>query len=595
MSKPFKLAIVRARHDRNFQPIPDAACIEMLMTGQRSLLRYWEDTTGGYFDFINSAMKPWVDMTINPAATDRVSVATAAFAALRATYPNPNPLAGINGAVVIVHPGQITKNGKVEFFDGGSNPNVEGVPVSVLPVMSSDHTFMCHELGHTLGFDHTFGLENNGIDWNLTGAHGPEYGSPYDLMSSASFGTFQSEPWPKYSASPTFVGPAVTDWPFAGATGMGPHLSRANLHRWFPDALEPNHVVHRPFPAVGEVGHLRLRAVGVEGTTLLILHPPGEPPSGVGRIYVEYRGTHGWDEGMEVSGPDLARAGIAIHTLDPIPSGAAPRVWFRGMIACGSVDTDFQLLTQPIVIALKAFNDEPSIGWADIQYRIISADRLISITLENSSEDVVGGRKLRDETTPCGDVLAFGTWFTSTFCKYRVATTGFGGAAVPLRPPTINWTVAGKPLLGANGNVTVPFGGVDFTLDYAIDPVSFELSLTSRSGERYTTQVVATANEAGGGGSASATVEFNAPGYYDGYTPEDEAKLIKCLGEQLKKKFPKRIPIRWRFVRPKPDPKFEINFERWRNRALDMVKSAQIDLESERALTQLINLQGPHR
>ena len=46
----------------------------------------------------------------------------------------------------------------------------------------------CHELGHTLGFEHTFGLENNGTDWDPTDAKiivGPEYGSPYDLMSSA--------------------------------------------------------------------------------------------------------------------------------------------------------------------------------------------------------------------------------------------------------------------------------------------------------------------------------------------------------------------------------------------------------------------------
>ena len=52
--------------------------------------------------------------------------------------------------------------------------------------MSSDHTFMCHELGHTLGFEHTFGLDNNRADWNPTDdtiVVGPEYGSPYDLMS----------------------------------------------------------------------------------------------------------------------------------------------------------------------------------------------------------------------------------------------------------------------------------------------------------------------------------------------------------------------------------------------------------------------------
>ena len=66
-----------------------------------------------------------------------------------------NPQAGQPG-----QPATITAG-----FDGGS-ATVAGFPVAVLPAMPSDHTFMCHEVGHVLGFTHSFGLDNNGTDWN---------------------------------------------------------------------------------------------------------------------------------------------------------------------------------------------------------------------------------------------------------------------------------------------------------------------------------------------------------------------------------------------------------------------------------------------
>src|SRR6185295_4215198 len=120
--------------------------------------------------------------------TGRDVQARAAFAAIRARDSSRDPLAGFNGAIVLTAPGRMTvpnpnagQPGQpatiVSAFDGGSI-TIDGLPVSVLPVMSSDHTFMCHELGHTLGFNHTFGLDNNGTDWNPGDATiivGPEY------------------------------------------------------------------------------------------------------------------------------------------------------------------------------------------------------------------------------------------------------------------------------------------------------------------------------------------------------------------------------------------------------------------------------------
>ena len=231
-----RLGIIRARHDVTVPVISDAACISMVMTGDHALLTYWINTSRGPLDFLDSPMFRWVDRTVG-VDTGRVAQAKAAIDALRARFPGHDPLAGLDGLVVLSHPGRRTmanpKAGQPGLpatitvgFDGGAS-SVAGFAFALLPTMPSDHTFLCHEIGHVLGFNHSFGLDNNGTDWNPADANiivGPEYGSPYDLMSSASFGSRWLGTGPFYSAAPTFVGPAVAGWPNPNAVSMGPPL-----------------------------------------------------------------------------------------------------------------------------------------------------------------------------------------------------------------------------------------------------------------------------------------------------------------------------------------------------------------------------------
>ena len=96
MAKNVRLGIIRARHDTTVPVISDAACITMFMTGQHALLRYWINTSRGHLDFVDSPLFPWVDMTIG-ANTGRAAQATAAIAALRAKFPDHDPLEGLDG------------------------------------------------------------------------------------------------------------------------------------------------------------------------------------------------------------------------------------------------------------------------------------------------------------------------------------------------------------------------------------------------------------------------------------------------------------------------------------------------------------------
>jgi hypothetical protein len=410
--------------------------------------------------------------------------------------------------------------------------------------MTSSHTFMCHEVGHVLGFEHSYGLDNNGMDWDETDTNiivGPEYGSPYDMMSAMSFGSRWLGTGPFYSASPTFVGPAVSGWPNAGAFTMGPHVARATLHVEMPEALA-GRVIEAPFPQAGGAATARIvPASASTGNCLLILHPPGEPASGAGRVYVEYRTIDGWDAGLDPLGPGLARDGVVVHTLVDVPT-VAPRAWFRGGIPTVSVDKDLAVASTPLVVRATAVTDEG----VDLSITA-GAARGVEIVRGIHSDDFVG---VIGDTQPAGLCgVRKGTFATSTFDQFRVRTTGFGGAGQPgATPPTVAWTVGGVPVSGNSGSVDVPFGEVSFAVEFTIDPVVFELALTSRGGERFEAPVVVTVT--GDGATATATDTYTAQGWFDGVHPEDEEKLGDCL---------KRVSDRFRVVptpfrRPTPNP-----------------------------------------
>src|SRR6478735_8951138 len=104
MTKPTKLAVIRARHESAAPAVDDRPFIDLFMVGSSSVLRYWEDTTRRHLDFVDSALMPWVDITLGDSVR-RETQAELAIDALRAKFPGHDPLAGFAGVVVLTYPG----------------------------------------------------------------------------------------------------------------------------------------------------------------------------------------------------------------------------------------------------------------------------------------------------------------------------------------------------------------------------------------------------------------------------------------------------------------------------------------------------------
>lgn len=582
-----KLAILRARHDTSVPPISDAACIAMLMTNpaRRSVLNYWEAVTDSYLQFDGSSLMPWVDVDLG-ADTSRENQVAKALAASK-LLPGA-VLDGFDGFVVISLPGTVTVPNPqagtpgqpatiTMGIDGGAGPVADGKPACALPVMTGDHTFFCHEVGHVLGFEHSYGVWNNGIDWDGKAPfdQGQVYGDPYDLMSSASFGTRNLDPkLSRYFARPTFVGPTVDGWPNPGAFGMGPEPARAHAHQWAAEALPAGRVVHvvRPFGAGAR--RQRLVAAGAHrpGVSLLVVHPVDEDADGRGRCYVEYRQRTGWDQGLDLSGTDLARQAVVVHTLADAP-GDGVRCWYRGRILVPlELDSDLQVEGTPLVVRVLAVDEDG----AGVEVEVAAAVPSRELTIETRNyETLLAEQNPRPMGTPCGDTIVSATRIWQTTTHFRPATRGFGGIGAPdVASPVLSWAVGGKAVAAGAGFVDVTAGDAVFTVQYELDAATGLLVLVARGGERYQAEVVATATEPGGGNAVATPARFEPVGWTEGFSAADLAKLDRCMARRFQ-----QVGIRPRdwLIPPGPDPVRLLVNERINQARLRVVANALAD------------------
>jgi hypothetical protein len=488
----------------------------------------------------------------------------------------------------------VEKQWIVTNFDGGAGPDVNGKPACAIPIAAANHTFICHELGHVMGFQHSYGVLNNGIDWDGVApfTEGEVYGDPYDIMSSATFGTRQLDPKvTHYRGSPAFVGPTVAGWPNANAFLMGPPPARAHVHLWDPAALNPQRVTHRPVPAAGQTVNFSLTAAGrANGVQLIVLHPTGEDSLGRGRCYIEYRQQGGWDAGLDVSGKDLARQAAVVHTL--ANTAESVRCWYRGRILVPvEIDSDLNVTGTPLTVRVTSA-DVPN-GTVEISVSS-GVNRGIEIH-QHGRDDTITTINPQPMSTPCGDTIVYGTQILQSQYFYQPISYGFGGFGAPDAPELkTSWKVAGISVTGDRGTLQAPTADGTFEIEYALDAITSELSLSSRGGERYRVDVTITITEADGTGATSATAVFAPVGYQEGYSAADQLIISRCMAKYAKRA---RLHLRDYLIPPGPGPTWNERADRINQQRVQHVidQAATRDVGAAHALTALRGLRYGQR
>jgi hypothetical protein len=553
MARNFRVAILRARHDRSADLISDLACTGVFVangSGQ-SVFQFWNQVTLGVVGFPGSRMFPWVDIAIDAAVDEQRGRFSIYRKAREATEHAGHDLSGFDVFLVLVHPGTAIADYVVIPSIGAGGPTVVDIDsgatsdgdAGVAVVRSdSDHTFMCHELGHAMGWEHTFGVWNHGTDWDMSPPFtlDREYGDPYDLMSSATFGGRWLDPaGPFYGGSPAFeqTTPLVQGWPDPVPwRGMGPSPAQAHIHFRMPDVLEARgRVRHVGLPAPGQPVRLTLWAGSAPDdgarTTLVAVHPPDEDAAGRGRYYIEFRDTRGWDRGLETTGDDLSRRAVVLHRLRDGKPGDL-RCWYQGRIVV-PLELDADAAVPRLPLSVRVVGVSPDRSWVTVEL-VRSTDRAVFVD-RTDREETQGFDVQRTDTvdTLCGRLTArWGIHRVSVRSAFTARSYGFGGAGTGVEAePVVAWTVAGRPVDPSTPVVAVPLGGRTVQIDVAIDEAATTLRLASRPDDlQYEVEVVATVREGDGTSPASsAPVVFAADGHRFGYERTIQQQLRSCI------------------------------------------------------------------
>ena len=252
---------------------------------------------------------------------------------------------------------------KMDLF-GGAMDHGHGTCGVMMCDINSKFDQMCHELGHTLGFDHPF-LHAKETPRD-TGLAGLEYLSPYDIM-----GGYDSE-WTR---------PAVSGLPVNGAGGAdllalaGPMLSAAQLSTSvYRPALAPLfNQMSSDFqwaPQTVEIAALDAAASAWPGFTRpMAAVLPADPISPDFHYVIELRRSGGYDAGLDAisSDPYNGVAAVVVHGFN-----ALTRRWiYAGRIPLTSTlgDTDLHAFrgSAGSDITVRLLEVGPNDEWARVR------------------------------------------------------------------------------------------------------------------------------------------------------------------------------------------------------------------------------------
>jgi hypothetical protein len=161
MSEHRRLAVLIVRNDTSVAPVTPEQAKRLVVNDQSSIFRYWRENAENWFSISPPDIFGSYDVTLTPSPDSRFTTLAVAQAAAQNAGIDLSPY---DGFIVILHPGKSGGNG----YDGGSTGSGPGK--SSIMTTSDSATIYCHEIGHLLGFEHTYGILNSGADTSPDGA-----------------------------------------------------------------------------------------------------------------------------------------------------------------------------------------------------------------------------------------------------------------------------------------------------------------------------------------------------------------------------------------------------------------------------------------
>ncbi len=504
------LAVIVVRNDPSTPQPNMAEVMDLVLFSPSSIARYFRESAEDHYQFATLDFFGPYDVTLPMAPSNRAVGINAARAAAQGAGVDLDPY---DGTIVFSFPGT--------GYDGGAYGSQVFLPAT------SDFTFFCHEVGHILGLDHSYGILTTGADWIDNGLpdYFPVYGDPYDLMSSATFG----------ASNPTSTRPAA-DVPAAHPSWASapPHIARALLHRYAPSALEDRgRVVH-----VDEQHDATTTLYPVGTATdgkpeLVVFHPNGEDAAMHGRVYVEYRQPFDhnafsrWDKGLADSGEPGARdrCGIIVHTIVDQPGVTpGPVVWYSGRIVFPTPDTDVTVDTPvgPVHVAVsQEFGQTARPGYVRVTVRRQTSRSVTVRTADTDTSTVVTSeRRLHPGWEWAGEF----TWETRETVRettYTPVTVGIGGAS-PIDAESsvvLSWFVGGTQVFGSGSSIPVVLpDGRTVTLETTLAANTRVLKVHNHTADGdIDVPVVARASGADGANEVFATSSYAVQGRSSGW------------------------------------------------------------------------------
>lgn len=504
MGAEFNVAVIMLRN-RSRAAVPPRTDIRRWLSESRfSVARFWSDATYGWVTFPRFDYFGWFDISL-PTGIRRDRVVELAKEAAERAGSSMDPYTVFFTVVA-----------------GQGAPDTGAAGTGVVVNTTDPHSFATHELGHAMGYEHSFGIRTNG----------PVYGDPYCIMSARTFGGAR----PEFDLADKYRIPRPPGMPEAWLTGPPP--ARAMVHHTMPAALET---------AYGKVAHvyegqeravtLNIAGAGSIGAELVVFHPAIDLITGVGigRVYVEYRMPSGredrtlWDQGLDTSGAALDGAGIIVHVVTPTGDPATPiGVWYSGRIILPTTDLDVTVPTPlgPVTVSIdevaapQSRPESVSISFSRI------ASRSVNLFVESRESRVVTSTEMRSAPSLPGFTGTF-TWERREVTRttmYRPFVRGVGGAG-PIQGGTlvaVSWSVGGVDLSpSANPRtVAVPLAGRlnGLLITYSINETTKQLTLSNLPADgSYSVPVVCTATASTDSGAATGSSAYSVVGLEEGW------------------------------------------------------------------------------